>query len=56
MKHEINEENALSTLIDILSENGLWDKNQDVKVCCKFIGAKIIELETKIQAAVNVLS
>ena len=55
MKYEINEETALSVLIEILSENGIWDKNQDIRTCCKYIGANKIELETKIEAAVNIL-
>lgn len=55
MKYDINEETALSVLIEILSQEGIWDKNQDVRLCCKYIGAKKIELETRIEAAVNIL-
>ena len=52
---EITEENALSILIDILSNTPLWQKDPNVKICCKVVGAKIINLETKIEAAINVL-
>lgn len=55
MKYDINEETALSVLIEILSQEGIWDKNQDVKTCCKLIGAKKIELETRMEAAINIL-
>ena len=53
---DINEETALTILIDILSNTPLWQKDPNVKICCKVIGAKIINLETKIDAAVNILS
>ena len=33
----------------------IWKKDPNVKVCCKFIGAKIIELETKVSDAVTIL-
>lgn len=52
---EINEENALTVLIDILSNTPIWNKDPNVKICCKTIGAKIINLETKIDGAVSVL-
>jgi hypothetical protein len=52
---DINEETALTVLIDILSNTPLWQKDPNVKICCKAIGAKIIILETKIDAAVGVL-
>ena len=53
---EITEENALTVLIDILSNTPLWVKDPNVKICCKVVGAKIINLETKIEAAINVLT
>lgn len=52
---EITEENALTILIDILSNQPIWQKDPNVKICCKTIGAKIINLETKIEGAVSVL-
>lgn len=56
MEQEINEDNALSVLIDILDDTGLWQKDPNVKLCCKYIGSKIINLETKMQAAIDILS
>lgn len=53
---EITEENALAVLIDILSNNPIWQKDPNVKICCKVVGAKIINLETKIDAAINILT
>ena len=53
---DINEETALTILIDILSNTPLWQKDPNVKICCKVIGAKIINLEAKIDAAVGILS
>jgi hypothetical protein len=53
---DIDEDTALTILIDILSNTPLWQKDPNVKICCKAIGAKIINLETKIDAAVNILS
>jgi len=52
---DIDEDTALTILIDILSNTPLWQKDPNVKICCKAIGAKIINLETKIDAAVNIL-
>jgi hypothetical protein len=51
----IDEDTALAILIDILSNTPLWQKDPNVKICCKAIGAKIINLETKIDGAVSVL-
>jgi imidazole glycerol phosphate synthase subunit HisF len=42
-------------LIDILDKAPIWEKNPNVKICCKAIGAKIIELQTKIDDAVTIL-
>lgn len=53
---EIDEENALTVLIDILSNTPIWQKDPNVKICCKFVGSKIINLQTKIDNAVEVLS
>jgi hypothetical protein len=53
---EITEENALTVLIDILSNTPLWQKDPNVKICCKAVGAKIINLETKIDAAISILA
>ncbi len=52
---EITEENALTVLIDILSNHPIWHKDPNVKICCKVVGAKIINLETKIDAAISIL-
>jgi hypothetical protein len=52
---EITPENALTVLIDILSQTALWQKDPNVRICCKAIGAKIIELDTKIENAISVL-
>ena len=52
---EIDQDNALTVLVDILSNTPLWQKDPNVKICCKVIGAKIINLETKIDGAVSVL-
>jgi hypothetical protein len=52
---EITEENALTVLIDILSNHPIWQKDPNVKICCKVVGAKIINLETKIDAAISIL-
>jgi hypothetical protein len=52
---EITDENALTVLIDILSNQPIWQKDPNVKICCKVIGARIINLETKIDAAIGVL-
>lgn len=53
---DIDEETALTILVDILSNTPLWQKDPNVKICCKVIGAKIINLETKIDAAIGILS
>jgi hypothetical protein len=52
---EITEENALTVLIDILNNHPIWQKDPNVKICCKVVGAKIINLETKIDAAISIL-
>lgn len=52
---EITEDNALTVLVDILGHAAIWKKDPNVKVCCKFIGAKIIGLETKVSDAVTIL-
>ena len=52
---EITPENALTVLIDILSQTALWQKDPNVRICCKAIGAKIIALDTKIENAISVL-
>jgi hypothetical protein len=52
---EITDENALTVLIDILSNQPIWQKDPNVKICCTVIGARIINLETKIDAAIGVL-
>lgn len=53
---EIDEDNALTVLIDILSNTPIWEKDPNVKICCKAIGAKIINLQAKIDTAVDILS
>ena len=53
---EITEETAFTVLVDILSNTPLWQKDPNVKICCKVIGAKIINLQAKIDEAVAVLS
>jgi hypothetical protein len=52
---DITPDNALTILIDILDKAPIWEKNPNVKICCKAIGAKIIELQTKIDDAVTIL-
>lgn len=41
----VSPEDALTALIDILSSNPIWEKNGDVKILCKMVGAHIISLE-----------
>lgn len=53
---EITPDNALTILVDILSNTPMWNKDPNVKICCKAIGAKIIDLQTKIDNALNVLN
>jgi len=53
---QIDEDNALTILIDILSNAPIWEKDPNVKICCKAIGAKIINLQAKIDTAVDILS
>lgn len=52
---EINPDNALTVLIDILSNTPLWNKDPNVKICCKSIGAKIIEMQSRIDNAISIL-
>ena len=52
---EITPENALTVLVDILSNTALWQKDPNIRICCKTIGARIIGLETKIDNAVAIL-
>ena len=52
---EITPDNALTILIDILNNTPIWEKDIRVKVCCKAVGAKIIDLQTKIDDAVIIL-
>lgn len=52
---EINTENALTVLIDILSNTPLWNKDPNVKICCKTIGARIIEMQSRIDNAISIL-
>jgi hypothetical protein len=53
---EIDEDNALAILVDILSNTPIWEKDPNVKICCKVIGAKVINLQAKIDTAVDILS
>jgi hypothetical protein len=52
---DITPDNALTALIEILSNSAIWQKDPNIRICCKAIGARIIELETKIDNAVAVL-
>ena len=52
---DITPDNALTILIDILDKKPIWEKEPNVKICCKAIGAKIIGLQTKIDDAVTIL-
>jgi hypothetical protein len=52
----ITEENALTILIDILSQRPVWEKEPRVKICCKVIGAVIIKQNTKIENALAALN
>lgn len=48
---DLTPDTALGVLIDILSNAPIWQKDPTVKICCKMVGAKIIELQTKIDNA-----
>ena len=48
---DLTPDTALGFLVDILSNAPIWQKDPNVKICCKMIGAKIIELQTKIDNA-----
>lgn len=52
---DITPDNALTILIDILDKKPIWEKDPNVKICCKAIGAKIIGLQTKIDNAITLL-
>ncbi len=52
----IDEENALSVLVEILSQTPLWDNHPDVRICTIMIGSRIIEAETRIADARAILS
>jgi hypothetical protein len=52
----ITEDNALTILIDILSNHPIWVKEPRVKICCKVVGAVIIEEKTKIENAIAALT
>ena len=52
---DITPDNALTILIDILDKKPIWEKEPNVKICCKAIGAKIIGLQTKIDDVVTIL-
>jgi hypothetical protein len=52
---DITPDNALTILVDILDKTPIWQKDPNVKICCKAIGAKIINLQTKIDDAITLL-
>lgn len=51
----IHEDNALPILIDILSNYPIWQKEPRVKICCKVIGARMLEQDAKIDGAISIL-
>ena len=46
---DVSPEDALTVLIDILSNDPIWEKNGDVKILCKMIGAHIIGLKADVE-------
>ena len=42
--NDVPVEEALTVLIDILSQQPIWDEDPRVKVLCKMVGAHIINL------------
>lgn len=46
---DVSPEDALTVLIDILSNDPIWDKNGDVKILCKMVGAHIIGLKADVE-------
>ncbi len=47
---DVSPEDALTVLIDILSNDPIWKENGDVKVLCKMVGAHIINLKAEIDS------
>lgn len=54
--HYIDEETALTVLVEILSQDPLWEKNPDVRICTIMIGSRIIEADNRIADAKAILS
>jgi hypothetical protein len=54
-KYEINEETALAVLTEILSNDPIWEKNPDVRICIRFIGSRQIDADTRIEQAIEIL-
>jgi hypothetical protein len=52
---EITPDTALTILVDTLDKLPIWEKDPNVKICCKMIGAKIIGLQTNIDDAITIL-
>lgn len=42
---DVTPEDALTVLIDILSNDPIWKTNGDVKILCKMVGSHIIMLQ-----------
>lgn len=53
---EITPDTALTVLVDILDKTALWQKDPNIKICCKMIGAKIIDLQTRIDNGIAALN
>jgi hypothetical protein len=47
---DVSPEDALTVLIDTLSNNPIWKENQYVKVLCKMVGAHIIALDAEVDS------
>jgi hypothetical protein len=47
---DVSPEDALTVLIDILSNDPIWKENGDVKVLCKMVGAHIIALNAEVDS------
>lgn len=47
---DVSPEDALTVLIDTLSNNPIWKENEYVKVLCKMVGAHIIALDMEVES------
>jgi hypothetical protein len=53
---DMTPDNALTFLVEILDKEPIWENNPNVKIACGMVGAKIIELQTKIENAIEELN